>query len=167
MNMSFSGWSTPPRRDPYVKVEDQKASGTAGGTFTSGSYQTRTINTIVTDTHGIASLNAAFTQLTLPAGTYRILAQAISYRVDLNKLRLQNISLGTTLVGPGPNEYMASGANTTHSRAMLCGIFTLAGPSILEIQHRGQTTRATDGFGLAATFGDVEVYLVAEFWKTG
>jgi hypothetical protein len=44
------------------------------------------------------------------------------------------------------------------------GKFTLAVQSVLEVQHRCNTTRATDGFGIAVNIDSVvEIYTVAQF----
>lgn len=57
----------------YMLVQDQKASGTAGGASVAG-LQTRTLNTVVKNTIAGASLSG--NQITLPAGNYRINARA-------------------------------------------------------------------------------------------
>jgi chemotaxis methyl-accepting protein methylase len=44
------------------------------------------------------------------------------------------------------------------------GSFTLASAKVLEIQHRVNTTRNTNGWGSATSWG-TEVYTVAQFWK--
>ncbi len=56
--------------DQMVVVVDEKAANTSGGTFTSGAWQTRTLNTLTVNDDGIASLSDD--QITLPAGTYEI-----------------------------------------------------------------------------------------------
>ena len=63
---------------PYIKLSDVKSAGTAGGTFTSGSWQTRTLNTEDSDTGGNCSLSS--NQFTLDAGTYEINARASASR---------------------------------------------------------------------------------------
>lgn len=40
----------------YIHIRDEKTAGTQGGTFTSGSFQTRDLNVIKTDTDGDASI---------------------------------------------------------------------------------------------------------------
>lgn len=53
----------------YIHIEDQKSSGTQGGTFTSGSWQTRDLNTKVIDTNN----NASITKLAFSSGgTYTV-----------------------------------------------------------------------------------------------
>ena len=61
--------------------QDQKASGTAGGDFTSGAWQTRTLNTEVFNT--ITGSALAANQVTLPAGTYFLLGAAQGHQHEL------------------------------------------------------------------------------------
>jgi hypothetical protein len=149
------------RSDPYILIRDEKADTTIGGTFTSGAWKTRTLNTIVADTSSLASL--ASNQITLTAGTYRFKANAPAWLVDRNLLRLQNITAGTTILVGGNSD---SGATSSAMvRATIEGEFTIAASQALELQHRCQSTTANEGFGLAMSFGVTEVYAVIEFWK--
>lgn len=145
----------------YAMFTDEKASGTAGGTFTSGAYQTRTLNT--TRYNGLgASLSS--NQITLPAGTYIIDAQCPAYEVNGHRARLQNVTGGTTLL-LGSNQYADSGAGNNVMCSRIAGRITVAASQALELQHRGAVTAATNGFGLALSFGDNEVYSTIEIWK--
>jgi hypothetical protein len=163
MNSGFGGWSVPSRSGgPYVNVQDRKASGTDGGTFTSGAWRTRTLNTIVTDTHSIATLSAD--QITLPAGTYYCQIMAPARAANSHVARLRNIQTGTTAVIGQPAR------NLEQTNAMIVGVFVLSGSSVLEVQHICETTGTTNGFGISAgsrvTGGvEFEIYTVAEFWK--
>ena len=53
---------------PMMIVEDQKAANTVGGTFTAGAWQTRTLNTVATNTIVGASVTAS--TITHPTGNY-------------------------------------------------------------------------------------------------
>lgn len=53
-----------------VIIEDRKSSGTAGGTFSSGDWRVRTLNTIVYNNGVLESLSS--NRFKLPAGTYII-----------------------------------------------------------------------------------------------
>jgi hypothetical protein len=149
---------------PYVLVEDQKSSGTAAGTFTSGAWRTRTLNTLVADTGSIASL--ASNRVTLPQGTYRCYISAPAAQVDNHQLRLQNITAGTTLL-TGTSEYSGDIAGNAQTRSIIAGRFTLGASSALEVQHQCKTTSThagTGAMGAAASFG-TEIYAVFECWK--
>jgi hypothetical protein len=141
-----------------LHLQDQKSSGTDGGTFTSGDWQTRTLNTEVTDEIG-STLSSD--QFTLPAGTYWIEASAPATNVNAHKLALYNVS-DTAYVLYGVN----CGTNgAPEPTAHLHGRFTIADTKTFELRHRCGTTRATDGFGLAASFSVIEIYADVRVWK--
>lgn len=156
---------------PYIKVQDQKANPSDGGTFTSGAWQKRDLNTIVNDAAGLVSL--ASNQITLPAGKYWVSITAPVYEVQLHQLRLQNVTDAVTLV-LGQTAWAGSNPAISDSHATCVGQFTLSGTKTLEVQHYCQTTKASVGFGvgpsgsLAGAFaGGPDVYTVAEFRKEG
>lgn len=146
--------------DALVILADEKAQNTAGGTFSSGAWRTRDLNTERADTANIASV--ASNQVTLPAGTYRCTIWAPAWVVGDHQARLQNITGAATLiVGTcSKSETTATYGNVTHS--MICGTFTLGVESALEIQHRCVVTRNTDGFGPPLNW-TTEVYTLAVF----
>lgn len=146
----------------YCKVQDVKTAGTAGGGFTSGSWQTRALNTLSNYFFIGGSPSLSANRLTLPAGSYRCLISAPAYIVVRHKIRLRNVTDGTTVL-VGTSEVSNSSALVT--RSLIQGNFTVAASKELEVQHRCQTTRATDGFGLECNFDEEEVYTVAEFWR--
>jgi hypothetical protein len=144
----------------YVKVSDVKASGNSGGTFTSGAWQTRDINTEDTDTDSLASISS--NQITLAAGTYECLIRAQAYQVNAHQLRLYDTT-GTAVLLLGGTMFTASGDGVVGD-SVIQGRFTLSVQSVLEVQHRCGTTKATNGLGVASNWGD-EIYTVAEFWR--
>lgn len=137
-----------------VILEDQKASGTDGGTFTSGAWQTRTLNTEVYDNGGICTLSS--NQFTIPAGTYKVIASAPCYNGVFHKIKLRNITDSSDTV-IGSSEVSAAATNVV-SRSWIDSVFTIAATKTFEIQHRCGTTASTDGFGRADSFSVIEVY---------
>lgn len=146
----------------YIHIEEQQTSGTQGGTFTASAWQTRTLNTEVTDTGSHASV--ASNQITLAAGTYEADIVAPAYKVNFHQARLQNITDGTTTL-TGTNG-TAAASNTGFSHSTIKGRFTIAGTKVFEVQHYCTTTAATNGFGASVGAG-TEVYTVATFRKVG
>ena len=145
----------------YLHVRDEKASGTSGGTFASGAWQTRTLNTSVANTITGASL--ASNQITLPAGTYRIKARAPSYEnINGNKAKLYNVTDNSDVI-IGGNCYGRSDASVD---AFVVGEFTIATSKTFELRHRCVNGQSTNGFGRACSFGVVEVYAEVEIFKT-
>lgn len=147
----------------YAKVSDQKSDGTGGGTFTSGAWQPRDINTEDSDTQNILSIDT--NQILILVGTYITFIRCPALLVDSHKCRLQNITGAVTLL-LGSNAFCNS---TTGGHSMtdsiLYGIFTITVNSVLEIQHRCATTSAGTGFGTQNTLGVNEIYTTAEFFR--
>lgn len=147
----------------YIEIRDEKAAGTDGGGFTSGSFQTRTLNTEASDAGGHATLSS--NQITLAAGTYECEIDVPAGVVDNHQAKLRNVTDGSDVL-IGTSEYAGSG-NTNYTKSRITGRFTIAASKALEVQHRCQTTKTVDGFGNACNFGVVEVYTVARFWRVG
>lgn len=144
----------------YLHYRDEKTSGTDGGTFTSGAWRTRTLNTEVSDAGGVGSLSS--NQITLPAGTYIVHAWAPAYSVAGHRLRLQNITDTATIL-LGSSTYSVA---STQSHAQLMGRFVLAGSKAIELQHYCENTQATNGLGAGGAFAGVtEVFASIELWK--
>lgn len=141
-------------------IRDEKSSGTAGGTFTAGSYQTRTINIIDGDT-SFSSLNN--NQITISPGTYEFDIQCTADRVNIHKAKLRNIDDSTDAI-IGINSF-AGATDAGYSTALIKGRVVLTESKTFEVQHRCQTTNSGDGFGAATVFGDVEVYLSGSITK--
>lgn len=142
----------------YALLRDEKPQNTDGGTFTSGAWQTRDLNTEVFDPRSLASLSA--NRVTLAAGTYRVRISCPAYGCNEHQARLYNVTDGVeALMGT-----MERSSVYNTARSLIIGRLTLAAQKTFEVQHRCETTRSTDGFGVAGNFG-LEVYTVAEFWK--
>jgi hypothetical protein len=125
-------------------VEEIAASGSSG-TATSGSYFTRTLNTVVTNTITGASL--ASNQITLPAGTYNIFAEVPSYRADGHIAKLRRVSATAADVVIGTTGYSGSGSSNANSYSYIFGQFTVGTTGAYEVQQRVELTRASDGLG--------------------
>jgi len=146
---------------PYLCYQDRKTSNTAGGTFTSGAWRTRDLNTEVADTGNNGSVTS--NQITLAAGTYRCQASAPGYYVRFHQARLQDITHSTTLL-TGTSEFNDAASSGQTTRSIVVGRFTLSGSTVIELQHQCSQTNATSGYGAAANFG-TEVYSIVELWK--
>lgn len=146
----------------YVLLEYRVGSGTAGGTFTSGSWVTRELNLEMVDTSSLGSLAA--NQYTLnSSGTYRFRGRACGYKCDNHQVRIQNITAGGTIASGANARAAAAGDDITWSEVLVR--VALVGPVVIELQHQCSATRATDGRGLASSFGINEVYAQLEIWR--
>ena len=128
----------------YAVIEDQKGAGANGGTFTSGAWRTRDLNTEIFDPDNIVSISS--NQFTLQAGNYFIEASAPAYHVDRHQAALYDIT-ADNFHTVGTNEY-AKGDAGTGSRSIVTARVTISSANVYEIRHRCQTTFATYGFGV-------------------
>ena len=140
-------------------VRDEKANNTNGGSCTGGTWNTRDLNTILTNEISGASLSS--NQITLPSGTYFITASAPMHVVARHKLKLRNITDSSdTLIGT--SEYHNSDEQV---RSFLTGRFTIASSKTFELQHYSQNSIATNGLGMQTSASVVEVYADVQIWK--
>ena len=132
-------------------ITSEFPSGTNGGTFQSGAWRTRVLNTL--NQTGSFVTNLSSNRFTLAAGSYFIQGEAIGHSCNVHQCRLRNITDGTTdLLG------LSVDTASTCYGSPFAGVVTIASPKIFELQNRCQTTENTDGFGVAAGFGENEVY---------
>lgn len=139
----------------FAIIEDQQTAGTQGGGFTSGSWQTHVLNTIASDVYGLIS-SLSGNRFTPIAGTYRFRARGCGHLVDSFRYRIQNI-VSLAVIGQSDNGRASSGAGTM-PWVELEGRFTANGTDSYELQGWCQTTRVTDGFGLAFNVSLPEIY---------
>ncbi len=158
---SASNGSAGSGSEPYLHYREQQTQNTNGGTFTSGAWRTRVLNTEVTDTDNLGSLSS--NQITLAAGTYRVSAIAPAFACDRHQLRLYNVTDSTVLV-LGQSENTSSSGTTHTGTAHLHGVFTVGASKAIELQHQCQTTSATYGLGVGANF-TTEVFAIVELWQ--
>jgi len=162
-SMSYTG----NHRPRYILIRDEKSNGTNGGTFTSGSWQTRDLNTIVTDDTEDVTLTS--NQFVLPAGTYEAEIEAPAFFCNLHKARLRNITDSTTVdEGSSAKSNDDSSASETTQESVIVTKFTITASKTFEVQHQCQTTTNTNGFGAATSFTtDNEIYTIVKLKKVG
>ena len=144
-------------------VRDEKSSGTSGGTASTG-YNTRALNTIKTNEITGASLSS--NQITLPSGTYYVIASAPSRRSNNHRIRLRNTTDSSdTLLGSSTRS--GSGDATTTASIMF-GRFTISAQKVFEIQHYFEANGSgtdTNIQGSNVGSGQNEVYTDVQIWK--
>jgi len=123
---------------------DIKAAATDGGSFTSGAWRDRDLNTLNQSPSGTVSLSS--NTVTIPAGKWIIQWSAPAIRVNSHQSRLIINESGTPSYVYGDAPYTAAGSVVQNfSRGMT--IINSSSSFTIKIQHQCQTTRATDGFG--------------------
>ena len=143
----------------YAVIAKVRAAGAGGfGTYTTGDWRTRDIDTEITDEDDIVSISS--NQFTLQAGTYLINFGCTMYHIQSHAIRLQNVTDGSTAGVGNPN------AAYTYSATLfttgVCRV-TIASAKAFEVQGYPQTTKATNGMGYDMTNGSchetrVEIY---------
>ena len=141
-----------PASDQFESVSiltDERGTGEDGGTFTSGSWQRRDLNTI----HGSNVNNWVMlsnNKFSLIEGHYFVSANARSYNSGNNQLRVFDVT------NDAPLFY---GENSTNNIAILKHHLTVAsGWQTFQLEHRCSVTQADTGFGVANSFGGPEIY---------
>jgi hypothetical protein len=142
-------------------AREEQTSGTDAGGFTSGSFVKRVLNQ--TKTNEVSSASLSNSVISLPAGTYYCEASAPGYRVSNHQLKLRNTTdSADLLIGQSARSDNDVDAMTL---ASVSGRFTLSGTKSIELQHRCQDTKTTNGLGIAGGFGVVEVYADIKIWR--
>ena len=154
---------------PVVKscyLKDAKSAGTNGGTFTTGSWQTRDLNVLNEDggtsNDGCSWCVLSSNRFTVPAGTYDLYATLPARIVNSTKCRLYDITnsvdaiIGATMGNGGSLE----------TNSVIDGTITPTVPTTYEIQHYCTLTSATNGFGYPSNIDSKsEVYTQVRITK--
>lgn len=154
----------------YAIIGDVKAANADGGTFTTGAWRTRDLNTEISDADSIVSISS--NQFTLAAGSYLIIFSAQAHQPNSHQTRLYN---ATTSANVQFGQAMYSGTSegvTTASRGV--ARVTISGSTVFEIQHRSAATKATFGLGVGSSGNmnwggsaatDGAIYCTVEIYK--
>ncbi len=147
---------------PYARITDEKTDGSDGGTFTSGGWRVRVLNTIHTDNGSIVAV--ASNQITLDAGVYRVRASAPAQQVAAHQTRWRDVTNSNT-ISYGTVEQAPVGT-AVQTRSFVESEFTVADDGTLfELQHICGTTKSGSGEGLSGSFSVAEIYSIVELWK--
>ena len=143
----------------YAVIAKVRAANSDGfGSYTTGDWRTRDIDTEITDEDGIVSISS--NQFTLQAGTYLINFGCAMYHVQRHAIRLQNITDSTTAgVGNPNNGYTYSALLFTTG---VCRV-SIASAKVFEVQGYVSVTKADNGMGFGMENGSchetrVEIY---------
>jgi hypothetical protein len=154
-----------PQNSQVVTLRDEKSDTSYGGTFTSGAWRTRDLNTL-DDLLSVGWCSLSSNAFTLSAGSYELDWSAPSNAVTGNITRLQNTTDAST-VKIGSAEYSPTAA-TINTSSTGNAVFTIAGSKVFEIQHYGVATGSTSGFGQRSDVsGIVEIYTQVKIRKIG
>lgn len=141
----------------FMHVRGQFAANTPGGTSTGGAFNTRTLNTVVTNTIPGATLGSNI--VTLLPGTYYIEAEAPETGSNGTKLSLYNNTDSVDLL-VGISQGAGSGI-----LARCTGQITLAATKGIIMRQWFNSGVATNGLGSPVNSGQAEVYASMKIWK--
>ncbi len=144
----------------YAIIADQKAQNTDGGTATSGSWQTRDLNTEIADPDGIVSISSD--EFTLGAGAYLIKWHAGARDCGYHQTRLYDVT-GTAEVAVGTSEYSYTDYDSNY-KSIGAARVSPGSSNVYRIEHQVGTTKASSGWGYAANFS-TEQYTTVEIYK--
>jgi len=142
-------------------IRDEKAQNTAGGTFTLGAWRTRDLNT--EKTNEITGASLAANQITLPAGTYDVEWSAPASQVAQHQSKLYDVTNTADLI-IGSCEFSSNVGLYAATRSCGHGRITLAGITLIELQHQSIATKAGDGFGRLCNL-TTEIYSDIMIWQ--
>ena len=145
----------------YAIIADQKTQNSGAGTFTSGSFQHRDLNTILYNPDSIVTLSS--NDFTLQAGSYFVRASAPAFAVNRHMALLRNHT-DSTNIQTGTSEYVSHSQGGANSRSFISARFTLDAAKALRITHKCETTRSGNGFGVESNMS-TETYTVVEIFK--
>jgi len=163
-NYAFTGTITGAGEVSVARVSEQVASGHAGAS-TSGSWQTRALNTEDFDPDNIVTLSS--NQFTLGAGKYLCYFDASGFKTARHTAKIYNVTDTADVSDNGLAAYIASGvdANTVSSGTAFINI---TGSKAFELQHQVSSSKGSNGLGsggstsgmIPNTFSSVTIFKV-------
>ena len=146
----------------YAIIADQKSGGTAGGTSSTGAFNTRDLNTELADPDSIVSISS--NQFTLQAGTYLIRASVPAYKAERHQSLIWNVTDASS-VAIGSSEYCSTGG-AVQSRSFAVGRTTIGSAKVFDIRQRVNNGDTTHGLGVDTNFDTLSaVYTIVEIYK--
>ena len=146
----------------YAIIADQKATDTAGGSSSTGTFNTRDLNTELADPDSIVTISN--NQFTLQAGSYLIRASAPAYKANRHQILINNVT-DSAVAAVGQPEYCGSG-ESVGNRAFAAGRVTITGAKAFDIRHRVGSAEATYGLGVEANYDlQPNIYTIVEIFK--
>ena len=144
----------------YALLADVHSASSANlGSFTSGDWRTRDINTKLADPDSIVTLSS--NQFTLQAGTYLIKYNVPAYGINRHAVRLRNIT-DSSSAGQATAVYLNAGIKHMFA-AQGAARVVISGQKVFEIQGQAETTKSDNGFGFTMITGPSELVQVEIF----
>lgn len=147
--------------------EDQKTSGTNGGTATVTTWTRHVLQTTVRNDSNFATIDITTNigRVTLPAGKYIFRASGIGYNIGTNfAYRVYNITDSQTV----KSSMTARSANPTIGEcSIVSGVYTITSTKSFELQYFFGGSSSVQDLGIATGSGEVEIYARLEIERIG
>lgn len=154
---------------PLLHVQEETTG--AGGTFTQDAWQTRVLDTVVTNEIVGATLSS--NEVSLPTGTYDAEWSAPAVGVDEHITRLYD-DTNTAELGRGTAEFTSQVSAPPYNQTRSSGAvrFILAGTASIILQHACDSTFTTNGLGADAVTAILNVsgnnvFAILKIWQVG
>lgn len=144
----------------YILLRRELGTGNNAGTFTSGSWVARVLNTTVNDTQEqVIEFNPLTGIFKVRMAKFKVYAEAPAFDVGRHRSRLRNITAGGALYGT--SEFTGDNGQTV---SVIKGRFDLDEDTEFILESRCQTTKANTGLGFPTGFdSNAEVFEFVEF----
>lgn len=147
----------------YILIQDQKPSGTGGGTPPGNTFSARTLNTTIANT--ITGATLTNNQISLPAGTYRFRGACAASVAGFSKAYIYNVTDATYVaIGMGMNCTGPGNADPVTIYSSVTGRVVITSTKLFELRHFINTNN-TNGFGDPVNDGKNEMYAELEIIK--
>ncbi len=133
---------------------EERASGTNGGGSVATTWTTRTLNT--SHYNNITGASLSSNQITLPAGTYKVLAYVPLFRPAQCRARLYNVT-DSTVTLLSMSQYGLTGVSGDAVEVIINGVFSIAASKTFRIEYYATSAKTVDGLGVASSV-TTEVY---------
>lgn len=150
--------------DNFMHVQDQKPSGTSGGSSVGGE-QTRDLNEVVHNTILGASLNIVTGVMTFPAGSYYFDAVSNRYINGHSQAYIYNDSDASIEV-LGISGYGEDSVGTANTGCTVSGMITIASEKDITLRQY-LSAGVANGLGIGTVSGNDNVYSDVKIWKVG
>ena len=147
-------------------IADEKSAGSQGGPSDSANnFEKRDLTTVLYDSEGTdGTVTIDSSQFTLQgAGTYLINWSCPAFKSNAHQSRLYDVT-GTTTLKAGSNAY-TNAADNTQTDSIGSVIHTITSNNVYEIQHRVETSRATNGHGVDYNNGIANIFCLVVIYK--
>lgn len=117
---------------PMMMVRQTRLPATISTSLVNSVWTKRPLNDVVINQIAGASFNSGTSQISLPAGTYRVIFNGVAYNAGHHRTRLYDVTGSTTLADSNTGDCYSPDKNA--QAAIGVGRFVLSTTSVLELQ---------------------------------